>query len=168
MTLTAADLTDQVLGCVLGGAVGDALGAPFEVLWSRCIPEPPALLSGFAEYEGFPCGQYTDDTQLTVATLQSVVRLGRLDPSDVARSIARLWRSQAVLGRYPGARVWANALARDGLAEWTTVTDTFQVGDALPGGIAAHAAGGSEHEVAYRAPARGLPGFVALVKPVGR
>jgi ADP-ribosylglycohydrolase len=96
--LSAANLTDRVLGCVLGGAVGDALGAPFEGLWARCIPEAPALLAGFAEYEGFPRGQYTDDTQLTVATLQSIVRHGCLDPGDIARSIARLWRSQAVVG----------------------------------------------------------------------
>src|SRR5947209_5984159 len=96
--LTPAELTDRVLGCVLGGAVGDALGAPFEGLWSDCIPEPPVLLAGFAEYEGFPRGQYTDDTQLTVATLKSVVRRGGIEPSDIARSIARLWRSQAVVG----------------------------------------------------------------------
>jgi ADP-ribosylglycohydrolase len=107
MMLTSADLTDRVLGCVLGGAVGDALGAPFEGLWSRCIPEAPALLAEFAEYEGFPRGQYTDDTQLTVATLQSVVRLGRLDPNHIARSIARLWHSQAVVG--PGGACTAAA-----------------------------------------------------------
>jgi ADP-ribosylglycohydrolase len=64
-------------------------------------------LAGFAEYEGFPRGQYTDDTQLTVATLQSVVRLGRLDAGDIARSIARLWRSQAVVG--PGGACTAAA-----------------------------------------------------------
>jgi ADP-ribosylglycohydrolase len=105
--LTASNLTDRVLGCVLGGAVGDALGAPFEGLWSRCIPEASALLAGFTEYEGFPSRQYTDDTQLTVATLQSVVRLGRLEPDHIARSIARLWRSQAVVG--PGGACTAAA-----------------------------------------------------------
>ena len=35
------------------------------------------------------------------------------------------------------------------------------------GARALYAAAGFD-EVAYRAPARGLPGFVALVKPVGR
>jgi len=105
--LSPPELTDRVLGCILGGAVGDALGAPFEGLWSHCIPEPPALLAGFAEYEGFPRGQYTDDTQLTVATLESVVRRGGIEPGDVARSIARLWRSQAVVG--PGGACTAAA-----------------------------------------------------------
>jgi ADP-ribosylglycohydrolase len=105
--LTAADLTDRVLGCVFGGAVGDALGAPLEGLWSHSIPEAAALLAGYAEYEGFPLGQYTDDTQLTVATLQAVVRAGCLDPAAIARSIARLWRSQAVVG--PGGACTAAA-----------------------------------------------------------
>jgi ADP-ribosyl-[dinitrogen reductase] hydrolase len=105
--LTPADLTDRVLGCVLGGAVGDALGAPFEGLWSRSIPEPAVLLSDYAEFEGFPRGQYTDDTQLTVATLQSIVHAAGIDPADVARSIARLWRSQAVVG--PGGACTAAA-----------------------------------------------------------
>jgi ADP-ribosyl-[dinitrogen reductase] hydrolase len=105
--LKGDDLADRVLGCVLGGAVGDALGAPFEGLWSQSIPEPSALLSDFSEFEGFPRGQYTDDTQLTVATLQSIVRRGALDPADVARSIAKLWRSQAVVG--PGGACTAAA-----------------------------------------------------------
>src|ERR1043166_3300515 len=96
--LTPAELSERVLGCVLGGAVGDALGAPFEGLWGRCIPAPAVLLAGYGEYEGFPRGQYTDDTQLTVATLRSIVRLGHLDPEHVARSIDRLWRTQEVVG----------------------------------------------------------------------
>lgn len=96
--LSSTELTDRTLGCVLGGAVGDALGAPFEGLWSHTIPDPQALLTDFAEYEGFPRGQYTDDTQLTVATLKSVVRQGGIEPDEIAWSIARLWRTQAVVG----------------------------------------------------------------------
>jgi ADP-ribosylglycohydrolase len=105
--MLAGFLRDRVLGCVLGGAVGDALGAPFEGLWSHSIPDADTLLSGYAEYEGFPRGQYTDDTQLTIATLRSVVRLGRVDPADIARRIARLWRSQMVVG--PGGACTAAA-----------------------------------------------------------
>jgi ADP-ribosylglycohydrolase len=105
--LTAAQLTDRVLGCVFGGAVGDALGAPFEGLWSRSIPDATALLAEYAEFEGFPRGQYTDDTQLTIATLQSVIRHRCIDAADVARSISRLWRSQAVVG--PGGACTAAA-----------------------------------------------------------
>src|SRR5207249_8928025 len=96
--LTPAELRDRVLGCVLGGAVGAALGAPFEGLWSRSIPDAATLLSGYAEFEGFARGQFTDDTQLTLATLESIIREECINPADVARSIARLWRSQTVVG----------------------------------------------------------------------
>lgn len=92
------ELTDRVLGCVFGGAVGDALGAPFEGLWSRSIPNASTLLAQYAEFEGYPRGQYTDDTQLTIATLQSIVRSNGIEPADIARAISKLWRSQAVVG----------------------------------------------------------------------
>ena len=62
-----------VVGTLLGGAVGDAIGAPFEGLWSNDIPNSQSLMSSFHEYHGYPTGQYTDDTQLTIATIESIV-----------------------------------------------------------------------------------------------
>ena len=56
----------------MGGAVGDAMGAPFEGLWSDDVPNSGSLVSSFHECHGYPAGQYTDDTQLTIATIQSV------------------------------------------------------------------------------------------------
>jgi len=116
--LAASAVTDRVLGCVLGGAVGDALGAPFEGLWSRDIPRPEELVAGYAEFEGYPRGQYTDDTQLTVATLESITRCGHVDPADIARSIARLWRTQAVVGPGGACTAAADALLAGG--DWST------------------------------------------------
>lgn len=92
------DLTAKVRGCLLGGAVGDALGAPFEGLWSETIPDQDELLAGYALYEGFPPGQYTDDTQLTLATVESIVRCGHINLPDIARSIFQLWRTEGVIG----------------------------------------------------------------------
>ncbi len=91
-------LASKVTGCLLGGAVGDALGAPFEGLWSDTIPDQEELLAGYALYEGFPPGQYTDDTQLTLATVESIVRCGQINPPDIARSIFQLWRTEGVIG----------------------------------------------------------------------
>lgn len=42
--------------------MGDALGAPFEGLWSHSIPDESALLAGFGEFEGYPPGHYTQAT----------------------------------------------------------------------------------------------------------
>lgn len=87
-----------VVGTLLGGAVGDAMGAPFEGLWSDDIPSPEPLLSSFHEYHGYPSGQYTDDTQLTIATIRSIVENGDVVIPDIARSIAELWRHHSVIG----------------------------------------------------------------------
>jgi ADP-ribosyl-[dinitrogen reductase] hydrolase len=83
-------LRDRFLGCLLGCAVGDALGAPHEGLWPQQIPDRKWLLNTFVEIEGYPRGQFTDDTQLSVATVQSLVKCGALSLPHVARSIARL------------------------------------------------------------------------------
>jgi ADP-ribosylglycohydrolase len=91
-------LLDRCLGCLLGCAVGDALGAPHEGLWPHQIPAKKRLLGGFIEIEGYPRGQYTDDTQLSVATVQSLVKCGELSLSHIAHSIARLWKKQLVIG----------------------------------------------------------------------
>src|ERR1700730_1808096 len=89
---------DRFLGCLLGCAVGDALGAPYEGLWSRSIPDEEMLLEGFGAFEGYPLGQYTDDTQLSVATVRAILAAGDVVPIEIMRAIARLWQTQAVIG----------------------------------------------------------------------
>jgi ADP-ribosylglycohydrolase len=98
MANTGINLRDRFLGCLLGCAVGDALGAPHEGLWSHSIPGEAPLLECYAELEGYPLGQFTDDTQLSVATVQSIVQTGAILPADIARCIAWLWQMQAVIG----------------------------------------------------------------------
>ena len=64
-----------------------------------------------------------------------------------ARSAARIFE------RYPGARVWAHAPARDEIAKSAPVTDAFSIGDPLPAGVEAlPAVGGEPYEVAFRVP----------------
>lgn len=87
-----------ILGTLAGGAVGDAMGAPFEGLWSHDIPTSNSLISSYHEYHGYPSGQYTDDTQLTLATIQSIVENGEIVIADIARSISELWRHHSVIG----------------------------------------------------------------------
>lgn len=89
---------NATLGALIGCAVGDAMGAPFEGLWPESIPSPDLLRSGYHEYHGYPSGQYTDDTQLTLATVESIVAQGEISLPDVARCISELWRHQSVIG----------------------------------------------------------------------
>jgi ADP-ribosylglycohydrolase len=112
------DLRSRFLGCLLGCAVGDALGAPFEGYWDHQLPGRKALLRGFAEVEGYPRGQYTDDTQLTLATVESIVRQKDLVPADIARSIATLWKHHSVVGPGGACTFAANTFLKT--RDWTT------------------------------------------------
>ncbi|MEV5974924.1 ADP-ribosylglycohydrolase family protein [Streptomyces sp. NPDC051921] len=75
---------DRAVGAVLGSAVGDALGAPFE------FGLPGAFRERFADGAGEMCGgggwdpgEATDDTQMGVLVGESLLERGGLDLPDV-------------------------------------------------------------------------------------
>ena len=65
----------RVRGCLLGGAVGDALGAPVEFMLNAAIQERfgPDGLTGYAPAYG-RVGAITDDTQMTLYTAEGLMR----------------------------------------------------------------------------------------------
>ena len=78
MTLVAArgpSRSDRIAGCLLGGAVGDALGAPIEFLRLSEIRERfgPEGLTDYAPAYG-RLGAITDDTQMTLFTAEGLLR----------------------------------------------------------------------------------------------
>jgi ADP-ribosylglycohydrolase len=118
VVLPGPDLRSRFIGCLIGCAVGDALGAPFEGYWEHQLPSRKTLLGGFAEVEGYPRGQYTDYTQLTIATVESIVGQRDLIPADIARAIAALWKNHSVVGPGGACTFAANAFLRT--RDWTT------------------------------------------------
>ncbi|MEV5747840.1 ADP-ribosylglycohydrolase family protein [Actinoallomurus sp. NPDC052308] len=66
---------DRMLGCLLGGAIGDALGAPIE---GRPIAEIRAKhgAAGLTEYSDarVRAGAVTDDTQMTLFTAEALIQ----------------------------------------------------------------------------------------------
>ena len=76
------DLRDRAAGSILGLAVGDALGAPFEFRRTTEIPDP---LPAFEDpWMGFPPGTWTDDTALARNLWTSLIENeGQFRPQDV-------------------------------------------------------------------------------------
>ena len=101
-------MNEYARGCLLGLAVGDALGTTFE--FDRIYqPAYPTLATGPATdvVGGGPfdldAGQVTDDTQLAVCLARSLAERGRFELADVAsRYVA--WTSEAFdIGNQTGA-----------------------------------------------------------------
>jgi ADP-ribosyl-[dinitrogen reductase] hydrolase len=84
------DITDRVVGSCLGLAVGDALGAPFEFLRGRNVPDPlPALERPWLDQ---PPGSTTDDTAMARNLMRSLAERGGFDPQDLVARHLEWWR----------------------------------------------------------------------------
>ena len=91
------------MGALMGCAVGDALGAPLEGRPREQIATIEGVADGFRPFRHkkdveFPLGQYTDDTQLTLAIVKSMLTCGRVDPADIAAEFVKLWESNEIVG----------------------------------------------------------------------
>jgi poly(ADP-ribose) glycohydrolase ARH3 len=81
---------DRCVGCLLGTACGDILGAVVEGSSARDIRELYGELRDFTESpRGFGC--YTDDTQMAVALATSLVECGRVDAGHASVMYARFY-----------------------------------------------------------------------------
>ena len=84
------DVEDRVVGAILGSALGDALGAPFEFRRRQEIPDP--LPAFELPWMGHPAGTWTDDTAMARNLWTSLIEHhGAFRPADVlARHLAWL------------------------------------------------------------------------------
>jgi ADP-ribosyl-[dinitrogen reductase] hydrolase len=85
------DSADRVAGSVLGLALGDALGAPFEGRRADEVPEPlPALET---PWMGLPPGSTTEDTAMARNLVGSLAARGEFDPDDLMARHLEWFRS---------------------------------------------------------------------------
>jgi len=103
---------DRFVGCLLGGAVGDALGAPIEFLSLAQIQKRfgAAGLNHYAlAYGGL--GRITDDTQMTLFTAEGLLRawvraclkgIGPIETSITSHAYLRWLRTQHERPAFPG------------------------------------------------------------------
>lgn len=97
MTGPAPEYLHRAVGAVVGSAVGDALGAPFEFqsagTYRRRFPSP--VVGGIGEMVGggglgWAAGEFTDDTQMAMLVARSLLETGGVDQADLGERF-RAW-----------------------------------------------------------------------------
>lgn len=71
---------NQIYDGIMGLVVGDALGVPYEFKKRGTFKADDMV--GFGTYNQ-PPGTWSDDSSMTLATLESIGRLGKIDPADI-------------------------------------------------------------------------------------
>ena len=110
---------DRARGCLMGLAIGDALGAPVEGLDSRTIMETFGGGRGYLTKLPVDVLHYTDDTQMTIGVAESLLDKGVVDEADMMSRFAANYDPHRGYGQ--GARLVLEA-ARDG-QDWRAVRD---------------------------------------------
>ena len=82
---------DRFRGCLLGLAVGDALGTTLEFERPGSF-EPISGIVGGGPF-GLKAGQWTDDTSMALCLAESLIETGVFDPRDQAERYVRWWRN---------------------------------------------------------------------------
>jgi ADP-ribosylglycohydrolase len=81
-------------GAVLGLAIGDALGMPYEGWDSNSIKSSlGALEFKPAPFRGLASGQFTDDTKMALCHLDSLIEKRRVDAEDMAQKFLAWFKS---------------------------------------------------------------------------
>jgi poly(ADP-ribose) glycohydrolase ARH3 len=123
---------DRFLGCLLGLAVGDGVGAPFEGL-------PPGMI-----YDNFGAGDdilrnpdgetlyYTDDTQMMIGVAETLAEHGRVVEEALCRAFVTNYQPERGYGQ--GARRVLEAMAAGG--DWRELARTQFPGGSLGNGAA--------------------------------
>ena len=76
----------HVRGCIIGGVIGDAMGGPFE-------GRPGPLR--FQEHTAW---SISDDSQLTLATCESIIEVGKVSPEHIAQQFVHWYRARRITG----------------------------------------------------------------------
>ncbi|MEW6517543.1 MAG: ADP-ribosylglycohydrolase family protein [candidate division FCPU426 bacterium] len=95
---------DQFEGCLLGQALGDAVGYPVEgyppLICQRYVDDILNRgLAGEWSHYPYPFGQYSDDTQLARELLLSLLHSERFEPEDFAQRLSGLFKTHKIVGQ---------------------------------------------------------------------
>lgn len=96
---SANDCSDRVAGCLVGLAIGDALGAPHEFLSRHEVHKRhPHGLREMIASSRWEKGEYTDDTQMALLIAESLLENKGFAASDIAKRFQDWARSAKDVG----------------------------------------------------------------------
>ena len=81
-----SEIVDRVRGCIIGGVIGDALGGPFE-------GRPGPL-----QFKEPTSWSVSDDSQLTLATCESIIETRTVSPEHIAQRFVHWYRARRITG----------------------------------------------------------------------
>ena len=127
MTVTQERLFDHFAGSALGTFIGDALGMPLEGWPPQAIRRRFGLLSELIDGR-FPAGHYTDDTEMMISLLETLVAAEGFDPAVAARRFLANFHPE----RGYGGRIYGIMDLLAAGEPWDRVgTDSFGNGSAM-------------------------------------
>src|SRR5258708_26817910 len=86
-----AEDEDRARGCLLGLAVGDALGTTLEFRPRDTCPPLTDMIGGGPFH--LAAGEWTDDTSMALCVADSLIENGDLDETDLMHRFVRWWRT---------------------------------------------------------------------------
>lgn len=126
-------LRDRFRGCLLGLAVGDALGMPLEGMRPEEIRHKYGIVNDYLDGQnGFKAGEGTDDTYQMLAVAESYIEYGGFNREDIAnRFITWFQNDGRGIGRT--TRIVLSAMAEGISSEEATINAIRQLGDNAAG-----------------------------------
>lgn len=79
-------LQEKFIGCIVGGSIGDAVGSYYE------------NAANVSDIDFDQASGITDDTQLTIATCESILETGTVSPANIAGHFLRWYNSGRLVG----------------------------------------------------------------------
>ena len=96
---------NKIRGMLAGLTIGDALGAPHEFRYNRDVPysgkleHKPSFMSRFQDTRHSAIGQITDDSEMSITMIRSILRNNGYNKRDIILSYEEWANSTSMMGR---------------------------------------------------------------------